>query len=50
MALFHTLGVDNWDYGNERVVSYLPLSHIAGTVRILIIKVNSTTDIAIVDS
>ena len=33
MALFDTLGNDKWNYGNERLVSYLPLSHIAGTVR-----------------
>ncbi|XP_065884225.1 long-chain-fatty-acid--CoA ligase ACSBG2-like [Dysidea avara] len=31
-ALLDTLGRDQWKFGRERVVSYLPLSHIAGTV------------------
>ena len=33
MALVDTLGTDSFDYGDERFVSYLPLSHIAGAVR-----------------
>ena len=50
MSLIDTLGANNWDYGNERVVSYLPLSHIAGAVRILIAKVKNISCIATVDS
>ena len=33
MAEIDTLGTNTFNYGDERFVSYLPLSHIAGTVR-----------------
>ena len=39
MAEVDTVGNDTWDYGNERFITYLPLSHIAGTVRMVIIMV-----------
>ncbi|XP_065884226.1 long-chain-fatty-acid--CoA ligase ACSBG2-like [Dysidea avara] len=43
-AVLDTFGRDQWQFGHERVVSYLPLSHIAGTVTdmFLVVPVGGT--------